>query len=96
MEETCRRNKMKFTYTKITGHYFCQSSDEWEEDGIEFTYEPSDVSIQSMTRQLVVRDYGYAAWEAIKGLDLIEETAERYKDELKDIFEKEAMQFYDD
>lgn len=28
-----------FTYTKFTGHYYCQYSDEWEQDGIEFQYE---------------------------------------------------------
>lgn len=96
MEETCRRNKMKFTYTKITGHYFCKSSDEWEEDGIEFTYQPNYYSLRQEIKLLVIRDYGEKAWEMVEDLDLFECVAEGYKEELKDIFEEEAMEWYND
>ena len=87
---------MKFTYTKITGHYFCKASDEWEEDGIEFTYEPKMEQLTSALQPIIEKEYGFMAWQMIDDLDLIEEVAERYEEELKDIFEQEAMEWYND
>lgn len=87
---------MKFTYTKITGHYFCKASDEWEEDGIEFTYEPTREQLTSALQPIIEKGYGFCAWQMVDDLDLIEEVAEMYEEELKDIFEQEAMEFYND
>ena len=87
---------MKFTYTKITGHYFCQSSDEWEEDGIEFTYEPTYQQLKQEVKELITRDYGESSWSMIDELDLVECVAQFYEEELKDIFEQEAMEWYND
>ena len=96
MEKTNGGKCMKFTYTKITGHYFCKASDEWEEDGIEFTYEPTMEQLTSALQPIIEKEYGFMAWQMIDDLDLIEEVAERYEDELKEIFEQEAMEFYCD
>lgn len=87
---------MKFTYTKITGHYSCKASDEWEEDGIEFTYEPTREQLTSALQPIIEKEYGFMAWQMIDDLDLIEEVAEYYEEELKDIFEQEAMEWYND
>ena len=96
MEKTNWGKCMKFTYTKITGHYFCKASDECEEDGIEFTYEPTREQLTSALQPIIEKEYGFMAWQMIDDLDLIEEVAERYEEELKDIFEQEAMEWYND
>lgn len=46
-----------FTYTKFTGHYYCQYSDEWEEDGVEFDYEVDDEDLLPAIVDLLVDDY---------------------------------------
>jgi hypothetical protein len=46
-----------FTYTKITGHYFCQHSDDWEEDGIDFDYEVKDKDLLSVIVDLMFDAY---------------------------------------
>ena len=48
---------IKFKYTKITGHYFCMASDEWEEDGVEFDYEVEDKDLLPVIVNLVFEDY---------------------------------------
>ena len=47
----------KFNYTKMTGHYYCQYSDEWEEDGVEFDYEVEDKDLLPHIIELVYNDY---------------------------------------
>ena len=47
----------KFTYTKITGHYYCQHSDDWEEDGVEFDYEVEDSKLLPEIVDLIFDDY---------------------------------------
>jgi hypothetical protein len=96
MEKTNGGKYMKFTYTKITGHYFCKASDEWEEDGIEFTYEPTTEQLKSEVKELITRDFGEEAWKMVEELDLVECIAVFYEEELKDIFEQEAMEWYND
>ena len=46
-----------FRYTKFTGHYYCQYSDEWEEDGAEFDYEVEDRDLLPVIVELVYNDY---------------------------------------
>ena len=46
-----------FRYTKFTGHYYCQYSDEWEEDGVEFDYEVEDKDLLPVIVNLVFEDY---------------------------------------
>ena len=87
---------MTFTYTKITNTYYLSDTDEWEEDGIEFEYEISDSELERELKPIIEKEYGVGAWQMIDDLDLIEEVAERYEDELKDIFEQEAMEWYND
>ena len=46
-----------FKYTKFTGHYYCQYSDEWEEDGVEFDYEVEDKDLLPVIVDLIFEDY---------------------------------------
>lgn len=87
---------MTFTYTKITNTYYLSDTDEWEEDGIEFIYEPTYQQLKQEVKELITRDYGESSWSMIDELDLVECVAQFYEDELKDIFEQEAMEWYND
>ena len=87
---------MTFTYTKITNTYYLSDTDEWEEDGIEFTYEPTYQQLKQEVKELITRDYGESSWSMIDELDLVECVAQFYEEELKDIFEQEAMEWYND
>jgi hypothetical protein len=46
-----------FTYTKVTGHYYCQYSDDWEQDGVDFTYNVSDEKLLHKIVELIFEDY---------------------------------------
>ena len=96
MEKTNGGKCMTFTYTKITNTYYLSDTDEWEEDGIEFTYEPTYQQLKQEVKELITRDYGESSWSMIDELDLVECVAQFYEDELKDIFEQEAMEWYND
>lgn len=95
-----------FTYTKITGHYYCMASDEWEEDGVDFDYEVENDDLLPEIVDLLFEEYfdgigdKNATKEAIKKMlnenDLVEVFADLYEDTLKDIFEDEAMECYND
>ena len=87
---------MTFKYTKITNTYYLSDTDEWEEDGIEFTYEPTYQQLKQEVKELITRDYGESSWSMIDELDLVECVAQFYEVELKDIFEQEAMEWYND
>ena len=87
---------MTFTYTKITNTYYLSDTDEWEEDGIEFTYEPTYQQLKQEVKELITRDYGESSWSMIDEFDLVECVAQFYEEELKDIFEQEAMEWYND
>lgn len=97
-------NKMskKFTYTKFTKYHYCEFSDEWEQDGVEFEYE---VENEDLAREIVklLQNDGYFENKETEELkrfildfDLVELLAEQYEDSLKDIFQKEALEFYED
>lgn len=100
-----------FRYTKITGQYYLDYTDEWEEDGIEFDYEVEDEELLSEIVDLVFEDYfaddkvvcnseekTKAVKENLRRLfeenDLIGVISEQYESTIKEIFEKEAMEFY--
>lgn len=102
-----------FRYTKFTGHYYCQYSDEWEQDGVEFDYEVEDKDLLPEIVNLLFEDYfegdkNYcdneqvvkAIKENLKRMveesELIEVFADQYEETLKDIFEDEAMERYND
>ena len=102
-----------FRYTKFTGHYYCQYSDEWEEDGVEFDYEVSDEELLPEIVDLVFEDYfgedsviceSEERTEAVKNKlrDIISDNyligqfADQYEDTLKEIFEREALEYYND
>jgi hypothetical protein len=102
-----------FRYTKFTGHYYCQYSDEWEQDGVEFDYEVEDEDLLPEIVNLLFEDYfesdkNYcdneksvkAIKENLKRMveesELIEVFADQYEETLKEIFEQEAMDFYND
>ena len=91
----------KFTYTKITGHYYCQYSDEWEEDGVEFDYEVEDDRLLDVVVDLLYYEQfeGKVTKEEliefIEKFDLLDKIADGYEEQLKDIFEKEAFDSYE-
>ena len=91
----------KFTYTKITGHYYCQYSDEWEEDGVEFDYEVEEYDLADAIVQLLQED-GYFEnveiddlKEFILNFGLVDKLADEYESELKEMFKQEALDSYE-
>ena len=46
-----------FTYTKFTKHHYCDFSDEWEEDGVEFDYEVENKDLLPIIVDLLFEDY---------------------------------------
>lgn len=97
----------KFRYTKFTKYHYCEFSDEWEEDGVEFDYEVEDEDLLPEIVDLVFeeyfsdRDYNEdLVKEKLQTIiyenDLIVTFADQYEERLKDIFEKEAMEWYND
>ena len=93
----------KFTYTKITGHYYCQHSEEWEEDGVEFDYEVPNYELIKEIMPLVMKEY-FEGQEQVEDMvrefivsnDLVDFFAERYEDELHEIFQDEAFDYFND
>ena len=103
----------KFTYTKITGHYFCQYSNEWEEDGIEFDYEVENEKLLPVLIDLLLEEYFKEneldleneqlvklvkenLTRMVKEQDLIDILADNYYDGLKEVFQDEALEWYND
>ena len=90
-----------FTYTKITGQYYLDYTDEWEEYGVDFEYEVDSEQIAKEVAKLVNRDYfkygdnSKAIELFISDCDILEEVAEMYYDELREIFREEAMESYE-
>ena len=95
----------KFTYTKFTGHYYCQHSDDWEKDGVDFDYEVDNDKLLPEVVDLVFNDYfgdckdketvKTALRNLIEEHDLVETLADNYEDTLKEIFEDSAMEWYE-
>ena len=102
-----------FRYTKFTKYHYCEFSDEWEEDGVEFDYEVEDEHLLPEIVNLVFEDYlesnelycdneeiVKAIKESLKRFieesELIGVLADQYEDTLKEIFEDEAMEWYND
>lgn len=102
-----------FNYTKFTKHHYCDFSDEWEEDGVEFDYEVENKDLLPAIVDLLVDDYFMddngvmhneelrkAVKEKLSKLieenDLVEQLADQYEDTLKEIFQDEALEFYED
>ena len=46
-----------FIYTKPTGHYYCQYSDDWEQDGIDFEYRIEDRELLEEVIPLIMEEY---------------------------------------
>lgn len=46
-----------FKYTKFAKYHYCEFSDEWEEDGVEFDYEVEDRDLLPVIVNLVFDDY---------------------------------------
>jgi hypothetical protein len=44
-------------YKKITGHYYCQHSDDWEQDGVDFEYQVPNYRLLPVIIDLVFDDY---------------------------------------
>lgn len=92
----------KFRYTKFTKYHYCEFSDEWEEDGVEFDYEVEDDRLLDVVVDLLYYEQFEGKIEKeeliafIKEFDLLDKIVDGYEDKLKDIFEKEAFENYDD
>jgi hypothetical protein len=61
-----------FRYTKFTGHYYCQYSDEWEEDGVDFDYAVDNEKLLPVIVNLLFEDY-------FEDIDLISDDEELTK-----------------
>ena len=90
-----------FTYTKITGQYYLDYTDEWEEDGIEFDYDVEEDDLADAIVQLLQED-GYFEnveiddlKEFILNFGLVDKLADEYESELKEMFKKEAFENYE-
>jgi hypothetical protein len=86
-----------FTYTKITGHYYCHYSDDWEEYGVEFDYGVEDEELLPILVDLIVGDYFenteiYENGEQVK--EFIEESLSRLIEE-NDLIGKLADSYED-
>ena len=46
-----------FTYTKPTGHYYCQYSDDWEEYGVDFEYKVEDKELLDEIVPMIIDEY---------------------------------------
>lgn len=98
---------MKFTYTKITECVYLENSDEYEEYGEEFEYEPSYYALMWAVVDCVFYEYFKSGDEKFKLMqkdfiyrlieeyDLLDKIAECYEDELKEHFQEEAMRNYE-
>ena len=92
-----------FKYIKITSQYYLHYTDEWDEDGVEFDYEVSDYDLMEAIMPLVMSEYFLGqdqvedmVREFIVSNDLVDFFAERYEDELHEIFKDEAFDYYND
>ena len=94
-----------FTYEKVVGRYFVERKDDYEEDFVEFDYEVCDEDLLSEIVDLLIEDYfGTGGGERLKhtlrcminDLDLLDVLVDCYEDSLKEIFEQEALDSYDD
>ena len=93
-----------FTYTKFKGHYYCQYSDEWEEDGVEFNYTVENNELLDAIVDLLYNEYffkeDYTLRESLKRMieeqDLLDFLVEGYEDYLKEHFEQDALDSFED
>lgn len=91
----------KFRYTKFTKYHYCEFSDEWEEDGVEFDYDVEDDRLLDVVVDLLYYEQfeGKVTKEEliefIEEFDLLDKIADGYEEQLKDIFEKEAFDSYE-
>lgn len=97
-----------FRYTKITGHYYCPHSEDWEKDGVEFDYEVEDEKLLPTVIDLLCADYADKQSEEFESIlkvtlermiiekNMLGLLCDNYETQLKDIFEKEALEFYED
>lgn len=104
---------MKFSYTKITKQVYLENTDEYEDFGDEFEYEPSDEDLIEAITDCIYDDYLREKTELslntsfvmiekefierfITDFDLVDKLTDIYENELKEWFEQEAMDFYND
>lgn len=93
-----------FSYTKITGHYYCQYSDEWEQDGVDFDFTVDDSQLLDAVVDMLYNEYffkeSFAARESLKQMieeqDLLETLVDGYEDKLKEHFEQDALDAFED
>lgn len=89
-----------FTYTKITGQYYLDYTDEWEEYGVDFDYEVSEDKLLDAVVDLLKDEYlknmkREEIETFIKDFDLLESLVESYIYELREMFEQEAFESYE-
>lgn len=95
-----------FTYTKITSRYYDEKRDDYEEYGFEFDYEVDDNDLLDAVVDLLIGDY-FDNMDVvnnvrqklrcmIRDFDMLDEFADAYEDSLKEMFEEEALENYED
>lgn len=86
-----------FKYTKIIDRVYLKGSDEYEEVGADFDYEVNDDKLLGAVVELLIKEDRFSKGEEnnlhnfIKEFDLLITLVEQYEEELKDMFEVEAM-----
>lgn len=97
-----------FKYTKFAKYHYCEHSQEWEEDGVEFDYEVEDEKLLPTVIDLLCADYAYKQSEEFESIlkvtlermiiekNMLGLLCDNYETQLKDIFEREALEFYND
>ena len=93
---------MIFTYTDIKECVYLESTDEYEEHGVDFEYEVDDDRILTPLTEFVWRDYFNKQGDRkmilngiedfILAYELIETLADNYYDELREYFEEDAFE----
>ena len=87
-----------FVYTKIVDRYYCEYSDEHEEEEFEFEYTVSDQELREAVVDCVNEYYFEGKLNKkhfknfIRDADILDELVEIFEDELKEYFKEEAFE----
>lgn len=76
-----------FTYTKITGHHYCQWSEDWEEDGVDFDYDVEDEELLPEIVYLAFKEY----FQDDEIISKTEEVAKAVKKNLKNFIKENDL-----
>ena len=95
-----------FTYTKVLTRAYDSKRDDYEEYGCEFDYEVDNEDLLDAVVDLLIEEYFESIDVTnnvrqklrcmITDFDMLDEFADAYEDSLKEMFEEEALESYED